>query len=580
MQRRSSSYGFARHLLFALATLPLLAAAARGGGGGGAGSVEARPTAQVLTSNRGMVVAAAPEASRAGAEVLAAGGNAMDAALAAALALAVVYPQAGNLAGGGFLVVRTPDGVVRALDFRETAPAGASSRMFLGKDGRPVPGASTSTALAVATPASVRGYAEAHRRLGRLPWAAVVAPAERLAREGFVIPDGLSHDLEDERGLLTRWDETRRVFFPGGRPLAPGTRLKQPELAETLARIGREGADAFHRGEIAARIAAFVREAGGILSEGDLAGYAPVWRAPEEIRFGDLVVHTMPLPSSAGLVLRSVLAQLEVARGPGAFRPDAAAYHVLLEAERRAYADRNRWLGDGDCVEVPLPELLEPERLVRLGASIDHEQATPSGSVPGGLAREREETTHLSVATPDGFAVSLTTTLNGSFGNGAIVPGTGVLLNNQMDDFAAAPGTPNMYGLVQGSANAVRAGARPLSSMAPAVVEKAGRPFLVVGSPGGSTIPTTVLQVLLRTAGGEDLGSAVAAPRLHHQHTPDVVFVERGRAASEVLEGLRRRGHALRERGPIGKVHAVSFSPDGRLVGAADPRGYGASAAP
>ena len=580
MRTRSSSFGSASSLLLTLASLPLLAAVARGEGRIPSGAVDPRGASPVLTSSRGVVVSAAPEASRAGAEVLAAGGNAMDAALAAALALAVVYPQAGNLAGGGFLVVRTPDGVVRALDFRETAPARATREMFLGEDGRPVAGSSTSTMLAVATPGSVRGYAEAHRLLGRLPWAKVVAPAERLAREGFLVPAGLSEELAEERELLGRWGETRRIFFSEGRPLAPGTRLRQPELAATLARIGREGPDAFHRGEIAARIVAYVRAHGGVLSEEDLGGYSPAWRAPEEIRFGDVVVHTMPLPSSAGLVFRSVLAQLEVARGTGPFLPDSTGYHLLLEAERRAYADRNRWLGDGDCVGVPLAELLDPVRLARHGASIDPERATPSTSIPGALPLEREETTHLSVATPDGFAVSLTTTLNGSFGNGAIVPGTGVLLNNEMDDFAAAPGTPNLYGLVQGSANAVQAGARPLSSMAPAIVEKSGRPLLVVGSPGGSTIPTTVLQVLLRTTGGEELASAVAAPRLHHQHTPDVVFFERSRVPPELLEGLRRRGHALRERGSIGRVHAIAFAPDGRLVGAADPRGYGASAAP
>ncbi|MBP7678739.1 MAG: gamma-glutamyltransferase, partial [Thermoanaerobaculia bacterium] len=481
MRTRSSSSGSARPLLLALATLPLLAAVARGEERIPSGAADPRGAAPVLTSSRGVVVSAAPEASRAGAEVLAAGGNAMDAALAAALALAVVYPQAGNLAGGGFLVVRTPDGVVRALDFRETAPAGATREMFLGEDGRPAAGRSTETMLAVATPGSVRGYAEAHRLLGRLPWAKVVAPAERLAREGFLVPAGLSEELAEERELLGRWGETRRIFFSEGRPLAPGTRLRQPELAATLARIGREGPDAFHRGEIAARIVAYVRAHGGVLSEEDLGGYSPAWRAPEEIRFGDVVVHTMPLPSSAGLVFRSVLAQLEVARGTGPFLPDSTGYHLLLEAERRAYADRNRWLGDGDCVGVPLAELLDPVRLARHGASIDPERATPSTSIPGALPLEREETTHLSVATPDGFAVSLTTTLNGSFGNGAIVPGTGVLLNNEMDDFAAAPGTPNLYGLVQGSANAVQAGARPLSSMAPAIVEKSGRPLLVVG---------------------------------------------------------------------------------------------------
>jgi gamma-glutamyltranspeptidase/glutathione hydrolase len=527
-----------------------------------------------------MVVSAAPEASRAGAEVLAAGGNAMDAAIAAALALAVVYPQAGNLAGGGFLVARTPDGVVRALDFRETAPARARPGMFLGPDGRLVEWASTRTALAVATPGSVRGYAEAHRKLGRLPWSRVVAPAERLARTGFRVPPGLSKDIDEEKALLGRWEESRRLFLPGGRPLAPGTLLRQPDLARTLSRIAREGPEAFHAGDLAARLASFVRAHGGVLSELDLAGYAPVWRPAEEVRYGRVVVHTMPLPSSSALVLRSALAQLEVARGVSTPGFDADALHLLLEAERRAYADRNRWLGDADCVGIPLADLVAPARLARLGASIDPSRATPSPDVDAGLVRESEETTHLSVATEDGFAVSLTTTLNGSFGNGAIVPGLGVLLNNEMDDFAVAPGVPNLYGLVQGSGNEVRAGSRPLSSMAPTIVEQDGRPLFVVGSPGGSTIPTTVLQVLLRALGGASLASAVAAPRLHHQHTPDVVSFEKGRVHEALLDALRRRGHALEAREPIGKVHAIAFERDGRLTGVSDPRGYGAPAAP
>ncbi|MFN7987110.1 MAG: gamma-glutamyltransferase [Thermoanaerobaculia bacterium] len=527
-----------------------------------------------------MVVSAAPEASRAGAEVLAAGGNAMDAAIAAALALAVAYPQAGNLAGGGFLVARTPDGAVHALDFRETAPARARRDMYLGPGGKPVPRASTASALAVAVPGSVRGYAEAHRRLGKLPWEKVVAPAVRLARDGFPVPEGLARELRQERELLSRWEETRRVFLPGGEPLAPGTLLRQPVLARTLERIAKEGPEAFHRGEVATRIAAFVARHGGVLSEEDLAGYAPVWRAPDEIRTGRFTVHTAPLPSSAGLVLRSVLAQLEVARGVAPTALDAKGYHLLLEAERRAYADRNRWLGDADCVAVPLAALLAPSRLAALGASIDPARATPSASVDGATALEREETTHLSVATPDGFAVSLTTTLNGSFGNGAVVPGVGVLLNNEMDDFAIAPGVSNLYGLVQGSSNEVRAGGRPLSSMAPTIVERDGRPVLVVGSPGGSTIPTTVLQVLLRTLAGADLAAAVAAPRLHHQHAPDVVYFERGKVPAPLLAALRGRGHVLRGRDPIGKVHAIAFDADGRLTGAADPRGWGAPAAP
>ncbi len=577
MQPISSSSRFARFT----PGLVLILVALLGGGDGIAAPDANVPfgPARVLSSNRGMVVSAAPEASMAGAEILAAGGNAMDAAVATALALAVVYPQAGNLAGGGFLVARSPDGTVRALDFRETAPALAGRDMFLGPDGRPVPKASTATALAVATPGSVRGYAEAHRSLGRLPWKKVVAPAERLAREGFRVSPGLSKDLAESRELLTRWDQTRRLFFPGGKPLEAGVLLRQPELASTLARIAREGPEAFHRGEVAARIAAFVKAHGGVLSEADLAGYTPIWRAPEEIRYGRLAVFTMPLPSSAGQVLRSVLAQLEVARGlVGSL--DADSYHLLLEAERRAYADRNRWLGDGDCTAIPLGEILAPARLAALGASIDPTRATPSTSVGASLTREPEETTHLSVATPDGGAVSLTTTLNGSFGNGAIVPGIGVLLNNEMDDFAVAPGVPNLYGLVQGSENEVRPGARPLSSMSPVIVEEEGRPLLVVGSPGGSTIPTTVLQVLLRLTSGESLSSAVAAPRLHHQHTPDVVFVEEGGAPEALRESLRARGHVLRERSPIGNVHAILFGQNGLLIGAADPRGEGAPAAP
>jgi len=535
---------------------------------------------KVLASRKGVVVSAAPEASHAGVELLVAGGNAMDAAIASALALAVVYPEAGNLAGGGFLVARTPDGSAHALDFRETAPAGATRDMYLGPDGRPREDASTATALAVAVPGSVRGYAEAHRRFGRLPWSRVVAPAERLAREGFVVPPGLTADLAEEKALLSRWPESRRVFFPGGAPLAPGTLLKQPDLAATLARIAADGPDAFHVGPLARRVVEFVRSGGGLLSEEDLAGYRPVWRSVEEIRFGSLLVRTMPLPSSGGFVLRSVLAQLEVAAGAGAAPLDARRIHLLLEAERRAYADRNRWLGDPDCADVPLAELLAPARLAALGASIDAARATPSSAVGAPLAPESEETTHLSVATPDGFAVSLTTTLNGSFGNGAVVPGVGVLLNNEMDDFAVAPGRPNLYGLVQGLSNEVRAGARPLSSIAPTIVERDGEPFLVLGSPGGSTIPTTVLQVLLRAWGGEDLAAAVAAPRLHHQHTPDVAFVERGAVPRELTDALAARGHGVRERGAIGKVHAIAFGPGGVLTGVADPRGWGAPAAP
>ncbi len=524
------------------------------------------------------MVSATAEASRAGAELLDAGGNAVDAAVATALALAVTYPQAGNLAGGGFLVARSRDGSLFALDFRETAPAAAGRTTFAA------PGADSLTGgLAVAVPATVRGLEEAHRRLGRLPWARCAAPAIRLARDGFVVPGGLAQEIVAERKRLLRFPGSRRLFFPGGKPLAAGERLVQPDLARTLEAVARKGSDALHRGPIAQAIVDDVRRTGGILTLLDLASYRPLWRAPAEATFRGLDVVTMPLPSSGGFLVTSILAQLAVAGGAG--EPDLdtpEGVHLFVEAARRAYADRNEWLGDPDCVAVPLARLLAPARLAALGASIDRARATPSASLPSVEARaEREETTHLVVATPDGEAVSLTTTLNGVFGNASVVPGAGFLLNDEMDDFATRPGVPNLFGLVQGEANAVRPGARPLSSMTPALVlDRRGKLRLVVGSPGGSTIPTTVLQVILRAAAfDQPLPDAVAAARFHHQHLPDQVSVERGAVPPAFEAALRALGHAVQERESIGRVHAIEVLPDGRLVGAADPRGYGAPAA-
>lgn len=530
-----------------------------------------------LRSRAGVAVSATPESSQAGAEILAAGGNAVDAAVAVAFALAVTYPQAGNLAGGGFLVLRTSTGELHALDFRETAPAATRKSSFVDTGLDPL-----TSMLAVGTPGSVAGYAEVHRRFGKLPWSRLVAPAIRLARDGFVVPPGLSRELASEKAHLERWPASRQIFLPGGAPPVPGSRLVQPDLARTLEIVAREGAAGFHRGPVAAALVRAVRAGGGLLGEDDLAGYRPVWRAPEAIDFQGLRLVTMPLPSSGGFVLRSVLAQLEAAGDGWKALGTAPSIHLLAEAERRAYADRNRYLGDGDCTRVPLARLLAPARLTALGLSIDPRRATPSAAVAA-LApiREREETTHLVVATPDGEAVSLTTTLNGLFGNCAVVPGLGVLLNNEMDDFATRPDVPNLFGLVQGDPNAVRAGARPLSSMAPSIVLQDGRPVLVLGAPGGSTIPTSVLHVFLAAGPlGLPLDAAVARSRTHHQHLPDVIHVERGSLPAGVRRELEAMGHALRDREPIGKVHAVAFEPGGTLLGAADPRGYGRAASP
>ncbi len=542
--------------------------------------------AKTAHSRQGAVASATPEATLAGAAVLAAGGNAVDAAVATAFALAVTYPPAGNLAGGGFAVGRTPSGEIWALDFRETAPAGTWRDSFLGPDRKARRGASTRGGLSVGTPGTVRGLEALHRRYGKLPWPRLVAPAVRLAREGFRVPEGLAKLLADYAADLGRDAEASRLFLRGGKPLPAGALLVQENLAKTLETIATKGADGFHRGDLARRIAAFVRETGGVLTEEDLAGYRPEWRPPFVFDDGRFRLVTMPLPSSGGFLLASILGQLRFVRGAIDDRDAVESIHLVAEAERRAYADRNRFLGDPLCVDVPLASLLAPARLAALGFSIDPTRATPSSSIAGGAwPRDPDQTTHLSTATADGGAVAFTYTLNDTFGNRTVVPGVGVVLNNEMDDFAVEPGVANAYGLVQGESNAVRAGARPLSSMTPLLVLEDGRPRLVLGSPGGGTIPTTVLQVYLNAARrGEPLAEAVAARRFHHQHLPDRIELERDAFPEDVRAALRAKGHALDERGTLytggmlGRVHAIAFEKDGTLTAVADPRGYGTAA--
>ncbi|MBK9065093.1 MAG: gamma-glutamyltransferase [Acidobacteria bacterium] len=541
--------------------------------------------APVAHSRRGVVASATAEASDAGAEILASGGNAVDAAVATALALAVTYPSAGNLAGGGFAVGRTPSGELWALDFRETAPAATWRNSFLGPDGRARPGASMNGGLAVGTPGTVRGLEALHRRYGRLPWARLFAPAVRLARQGFRVQPGLTRIIAAYEADLARDAEAARLFLANGRALPPGSLLVQEDLARTLEIIAAKGADGFHRGDVARRIAAFVQATGGVLTEADLAGYRPEWRPPFVFDDGRFRLVTMPLPSSGGFLLASILGQLRFVHGSIADRDAAGSIHLVAEAERRAYADRNSYLGDPACVDVPLATLLAPARLAALGFSIDPSRATPSSAIAGGAwPRDPDQTTHFTTATADGGVVAVTYTLNDTLGNHTVVPGVGVLLNNEMDDFATEPGAANSYGLVQGESNAVRAGARPLSSMVPTIVLEDGRPRLALGSPGGALIPTTVLQVYLNAlVRGEPLGEAVAARRFHHQHLPDRIEVEQGAFSEDVLAALRAKGHALYVRGDrftegkIGRVHAVAFEKDGSLTAAADPRGYGAA---
>lgn len=543
--------------------------------------------ARVAHSRLGAVAAATPEATAVGAAILVAGGNAEDAAVATAFALAVTYPPAGNLAGGGFAVGRTSGGELWALDFRETAPAGTWRDSYLGPDGRVRRGASTRGGLAVGIPGTVRGLEALHRRYGKLPWARLVAPAVRLARGGFPVPQGLAKLFSEYAPELAKDAGASRLFLPGGEPLPAGALLVQEDLARTLETIAAQGADGFHRGETARRIAAFVCETGGVLTEEDLAGYEPEWRPPFVFDDGPFRLVTMPLPSSGGFLLASILGQLRFVRGSIDDRDAPETIHLVAEAERRAYADRNRFLGDPGCVDVPLAELLAPARLAALGFSIGTSRATPSTAIEGGAwPKESRQTTHFVTATADGAAVSVTYTLNDTLGNRTVVPGVGTLLNNEMDDFAVEPGTANAYGLVQGESNAVRAGARPLSSMTPTIVLEGGRPLLVLGSPGGGTIPTTVLQVYLNVARrGEPLGEAVAARRFHQQDFPDRIDLERGVFPGNVRAALCAMGHVLDDHGTLytggmlGRVHAIAFEKDGTLTAAADPRGYGAAVA-
>jgi gamma-glutamyltranspeptidase / glutathione hydrolase len=525
----------------------------------------------------GGVASAAPDATAAGLAVLRAGGNAADAAVATALALAVVHPEAGNLGGGGFAVVRI-GGQVAALDFRETAPAAATATMYLDKEGQPIPGRSLVGPLAAGVPGSPAGLYELQRRFGVLPWAEVVAPAVRLASGGFAVTPRLHGEIAASRALLARFPDSAAVWLPGGEAPAAGSVIKLPALAATLSAYAERGPAAITTGAAAAAIAAASRENGGILTAADLAAYEPVWRDPLRFAAFGWSVAAMPLPSSGGIIMGESIGMLERLNWAALPAGSVQRIHLEVESWRRAYADRFL-LGDPSTTQAGPVQLLDPAWLARRAAEIDPVRATPSTAVrpwPGSAA-ERRETTHLSVVDGDGNAVSITTTLNGAFGCGLLVGPVGFLLNNEMDDFATAPGKPNLYGLVQGVANAVGPGKRMLSSMSPTIAWR-GDDVLAVGSPGGSFIPTVTEQVLLAViVDGSALQAAVDAPRLHHQWLPDEIMAEAGALAGGVGAELEKRGYALRVVPRLGEVNAVRRWPDGRFEAAADPRGPGAA---
>lgn len=536
------------------------------------------PADQLPASSRGgMVVSTDSLASAAGLEILRAGGNAVDAAIAVQFALAVTNPQAGNIGGGGFMIVRLADDTRAALDFRERAPGRATRDMYLDEDGT-VTDASTTGHLAVGVPGSVAGMEAAHQRLGSLPWARLLEPSIRYAR-GISMRPRLARALSGARERFSRFPATAAVFSPGGRSPEAGERLVQADLARTLEAIATGGADGFYRGWVADSLVAEMKRGGGLISHEDLAGYEAVWREPIVFEYRGREIISMPPPSSGGVTLAELLHIVEGYDLGALGWHSADAIHFAVEAMRRAYADRNYYLGDPDFVEIPVTRLLSRAYADSLRASIDPQRASSSERF-NRVPMERPETTHFSVVDEMGNAVAVTTTLNGGFGSGVVVRGAGFLLNNQMDDFSAKPGTPNMFGLVQGEANTIQPGKRMLSSMTPTIViAPDGRTELVTGTPGGGTIITTVFQMVTNHIDfGLPVQTSVNAPRFHHQNLPDVIFYERRGLRSDVIAELTRRGHEMRERvGYSGAVESIYIAPDGTRFGAADPRGGSAA---
>jgi len=524
-----------------------------------------------VTGQRAMVVSEHPLSSEVGAEVLRRGGNAIDAAVAVGFAQAVVNPRAGNIGGGGFLVYRTADGQAFTLDYRETAPAAATRKMYLDSAGN-LTDRSVIGALAAGVPGSVAGLFEMHRRFGRLPWRDLVAPAIALAR-GHVVDSARSRVINGNGGALGRFPTSAAIFLPGGNPPAPGDTLRQSDLARTLERVAEQGADGFYRGQTADLIVAEMRRSGGIITAEDLAGYRAVWRDPIQSTYRGWRIIAMPPSSSGGVTLTEMFNVLEGYRMPRF--GTAKLMHLETEAMRRAFSDRNRYLGDPAFVQMPLDRLTSKAYAAELRRGIRRNRATPSAEMPA--VAEGSETTHYSIVDPDGNAVAITTTINGNFGCKLVVGGAGFMLNNEMDDFAAKPGSPNMFGLVQGEANAIQPGKRMLSSMTPTIVlNPGGRLELVVGAPGGSTIITAVYHVISNVIDHRmSLADAVYAPRIHHQGLPDSLAWEPSGFAPAQRQKLEAMGHALNVRpGYIALINAIRVTPNG-LEGVSDPRAAG-----
>ena len=536
-----------------------------------------------VAAEHGMVVTAQALATRVGVDVLKRGGNAVDAAVAVGYTLAVVYPAAGNLGGGGFMTLQLADGRRTFIDFRETAPAAATSTMYLDAEGNVIPNLSTRGYLAVGIPGSVSGLEYARATYGTMARAPLIAPAIKFAESGYVLEQGDVDMLHEATDDFRKDAPTAAIFLNRGEPWKAGATLKQPDLARTLKLITAQGVDGFYKGDIARRIVAASRAGHGILTEADLAGYRTRELAPVECDYRGFHVVAPPPPSSGGVVLCEMLHVLEGYPLRDYGWGSAQAVHVEIEAMRHAYVDRNNLLGDPSFVKNPLEELLSPAYAQKIRASIDPAHAGVSRELAPGVApREGTHTTHYSIADRFGNAVAVTYTLNDWFGARVTAAGTGVLLNNEMDDFTSKPGVPNLYGLVQGVANRIEPGKRPLSSMTPTIVTRNGKPWMVLGTPGGSRIITAVMLTMLNVIDYRmDISEAVAAPRIHQQWLPEETFVEDRALSPDTRRLLESMGHKLTKPQPENHVAAILIgapaldrAPVGDAVfyGALDPR--------
>ncbi|XTZ38694.1 gamma-glutamyltransferase [Salmonella enterica] len=528
-----------------------------------------------VVAKQGMVASVDATATRVGVDILKEGGNAVDAAVAVGYALAVTHPQAGNLGGGGFMLIRTKEGNVTAIDFREMAPAGATRDMFLDDQGNPDSKKSLTSHLASGTPGTVAGFSLALEKYGTQPLNKVVQPAIKLAKQGITVNDALAEDLKTYGSeVLPNHENSKKIFWKDGEPLKKGDKLVQSNLAKSLELIAENGPDAFYKGTIADQIAQEMSKHGGLITKEDLANYKAVERTPISGDYRGYQVFSMPPPSSGGIHIVQILNILEnfdlAKYGFGS----ADAMQVMAEAEKYAYADRSEYLGDPDFIKVPWQALTNKEYAKSIATQIDINKARPSSQIrPGKLAPyESNQTTHYSVVDKEGNAVAVTYTLNTIFGTGIVAGNTGILLNNEMDDFSAKPGVPNVYGLVGGDANAVGPGKRPLSSMSPTIVLKEGKTWLVTGSPGGSRIITTVLQMVVNSIDfGMNVAEATNAPRFHHQWLPDELRVEKG-FSPDTLKLLEQKGQKVAVKEAMGSTQSIMVAPDGTLLGASDPR--------